>query len=123
MSSKADDFIKGLLIGGLMGAVIGILYAPKSGRETREEIGRKAEDLMVKAKEEYEAALEKSKKAYDAAVQHLKQMESSAKEKVEEMEEKVGELAERGKDTLQDTKSRLKKAIDASVDAFKEEKG
>jgi gas vesicle protein len=123
MSSKADDFIKGLLIGGLMGAVIGILYAPKSGRETREEIGRKAEDLMVKAKEEYEAALEKSKKAYDAAVQHLKQMESSAKEKVEEMEEKVGELAERGKDTLQDTKSRLKKAIDAGVDAFKEEKG
>jgi len=67
-------------------------------------------------------ALEKSKKAYEAAVKHLQQMESSAKGKVGEMEEKVGELAERGKETLQDTKGRLKKAIDAGVEAFKEEK-
>jgi len=67
-------------------------------------------------------ALEKSKKAYDSAVSRLKQMESSAKEKVEEMEVKVGELAEKGKDTIQDTKSRLKKAVDAGVEAFKEEK-
>jgi gas vesicle protein len=122
MSDRAFEFIKGLLFGGLVGAVIGILYAPKSGKETREEIGRKTEELIAKAKEEYELALEKSKKAYEATVKHLQQMESSAKEKVGEMEEKVGELAERGKETLQDTKGRLKKAIDAGVDAFKEEK-
>jgi gas vesicle protein len=122
MSNRTDDFIKGLLIGGLVGAVVGILYAPKSGKETREEIGRKADELMEKAKEEYEIALEKSKKAYESAVKRLKEMESSAKEKVEEMEEKVGVLTERGKETLQDTKGRLKKAIDAGVQTYKEEK-
>ena len=122
MSSRGDDFIKGLIVGGLIGAVIGILYAPKSGKETREEICRKTDELMAKAKKEYEFALEKSKKAYEAAVLHLRQMETTAKEKVDEMEEKVGEFAERGKETLQDTKSRLKKAIDAGVEAFKEEK-
>ena len=37
--SKSDDFIVGLIVGGLLGAVIGILYAPKPGKETREEIG------------------------------------------------------------------------------------
>ena len=115
MSCRTYDFIKGILVGGLIGAVIGILYAPKSGRETREDIDRKTEELIAKAKEEYELALEKSKKAYEAAVKHLQQMESSAKGK-------VGELAERGKETLQDTKGRLKKAIDAGVEAFKEEK-
>lgn len=123
MSNRTEDFIKGLLVGGLIGAALGILYAPKSGKETREEIGRKTEELMAKAKEEYEVALEKSKKAYDAAVNRLKQMESSAKEKVDEMEEKVSALTELGKDTLQDTKGRLKKALDAGVEAFKEEKG
>ncbi|MCB0301708.1 MAG: YtxH domain-containing protein, partial [Calditrichaeota bacterium] len=34
--SRALEFIKGLLIGGAVGAVAALLYAPKSGRETRE---------------------------------------------------------------------------------------
>jgi gas vesicle protein len=111
MSDRSVDFVKGLFIGGLIGAVLGILYAPKSGKETREDIARKTEDLMARAREEYELALEKSKKAYEAAVKRLKEAES-----------KVEELAERGKETLLEGKGRLKRAIDAGVEAFKEEK-
>jgi gas vesicle protein len=122
MSDRCIDFAKGLVIGGLIGAVLGVLYAPKSGKETREDIARKTEDLMVRAREEYEQALDKSKKAYDAAVKRLKEAEVSAKEKVEEVESKVEELKERGKETLLDGKGRLKRAIDAGVEAFKEEK-
>jgi gas vesicle protein len=105
------DCFKGLILGGLIGAALGILYAPKSGKETRDDIARKADDLMANAKEKYEAA-----------VNRLKQFESSAKDKVVEMEGKVEGLAERGKETIYDSKSRLKKAIDAGVGAFKEEK-
>ena len=122
MSNGANDFIKGFLVGGLIGAVLGILYAPQSGKETREDITRKTEDLIAKAKEEYEVTLEKSKKVYEAAVNRLKQFESSTRDKVVEMEGKVEELAERGKETIYDTKSRLKKAIDTGVGVFKEEK-
>jgi gas vesicle protein len=122
MSDRSVDFVKGLFIGGLIGAVLGILYAPKSGKETREDIARKTEDLMARAREEYELALEKSKKAYEAAVKRLKEAEISAKEKVEEVESKVEELTERGKETLLEGKGRLKRAIDAGVEAFKEEK-
>jgi gas vesicle protein len=122
MSDRGVDFVKGLFIGGLIGAVLGILYAPKSGKETREDIARKTEDLMARAREEYELALDKSKRAYDVAVKRLKDVEVSAKEKVEEMENKVEALAERGKETLLDGKGRLKRAIDAGVEAFKEEK-
>jgi gas vesicle protein len=46
----ADDCIKGLLVGGLIGAVLGILYAPRSGRETREDILNSTEELLEKAK-------------------------------------------------------------------------
>jgi gas vesicle protein len=123
MSDGTCNYFGGLLVGGLIGAAIGILYAPKSGKETREEIGRKAEELMAKAKEEYELALERSKKAYEVAVKCLQQVESSAKEKFSEMEGKAGEIAKRGKETLQDTNgSFFKKAMDAGVEAFKEEK-
>lgn len=122
MSDRAGDFLKGLLIGGIIGAVVGILYAPKSGKETREEIGRKAEELMAKAKEEYEQALEKSRKTYETAVSRLKKLEESAREKVGELEAKAGTMVEKGKESLDDNKSRLKRAIDAGVEAFKEEK-
>jgi len=72
MSDRIEDFIKGLLIGGLVGAALGILYAPKSGKEMREDICKKSEELVTKAKEEYEQVLDKSKKAYEAAVSELR---------------------------------------------------
>jgi gas vesicle protein len=119
MSNQIEGFIKGIVIGGVIGAVIGILYAPQSGRKTREDIGGKAEELLAKAKKEYEATLKKSGKAYQSAVTQLKHLESTAKEKVGEMEEKVDELAELGKEALHDTKGHLTKAVNAAVHAFK----
>lgn len=123
MSNRTTDFLAGLLIGGLIGAAAGILYAPKSGKETREDIGRKTEEWMAKAKDEYEAAVERSRKIYDATVSRLKSIEDAAREKAGDVEGKVSELAAQGKASLQDNTGRLKRAIDAGVEAFKEEKG
>jgi gas vesicle protein len=119
MSNQIEGFLKGIILGGAIGAVIGILYAPQSGRRTREDISEKAEDLLAKAKEEYETALKKSSKAYESAVKQLRHLEASTKEKVGEMEEKVGELTDLGKEAFQDTKGHLTKAVNAAVHAFK----
>ena len=119
MSNQIEGFIKGIILGGVIGAVIGILYAPQSGRKTREDINGKAEELLTKAKEEYEAALKKSNKAYESAVKQLKHLESSTKEKVGELEEKVDELTELGKEAFHDTKGNLTKAVNAAVHALK----
>ena len=89
----AEDYIKGFLIGGLIGAALGILYAPKSGKETREEICRTTQDLLDKAKAQYE-----------------------------DKRRKIEELANREKELLAESKRRLKKAVDAGVEAYKEEK-
>jgi len=121
MSEKNNDLLKGLFIGGFIGVVLGILYAPKSGKETREDIARKADELLGKAKEEYEKAVEKSKTAYETAVKHLKGLEISAKEKVEEVEGKVSEFTNLGAEAISGNKNRLKKAIDAGVEAYREE--
>jgi len=121
MSEKNSDLLKGLFIGGFIGVVLGILYAPKSGKETREDIARTTEDLLSKGKEEYEKAVERSKSAYETAVKRLKGLEISAKEKVEEIEGKASEFAHKGADAIADSKNRLKKAIDAGVEAYREE--
>jgi len=107
----------------LVGAVAGILFAPKSGKETREDIARKTDEIIKKAKEEYELALEKSKNAYETAIRKAKEIQSMAREKVDDVEESVTELTEKGKESLLDSKTRLKKALDAGIEAFKEEKG
>jgi gas vesicle protein len=64
MSADNSDLLTGLLIGGLIGAAFGILFAPKSGKETREDIFRtgKRNELFSITKEEYEKAIEKSKR-------------------------------------------------------------
>lgn len=111
MAERDWDLVKGLVIGGLIGAAIGILFAPKSGKETRQDIAQKADELLIKAREEYEKAAEKSKAAYEAAMNRLKQAEGTAAEKFADMAEK-----------LADNKNRFKKAIDAGVEAYREEK-
>ena len=89
MSNQIEGFLKGIILGGAIGAVIGILYAPQSGRKTRQDINRKADKLLTEAKEEYEATLKRSGKAYESAVKQLKHLESSARKKVGQMSEKL----------------------------------
>ncbi|NPU83836.1 MAG: YtxH domain-containing protein [Syntrophaceae bacterium] len=86
----ANDWLKGLLVGGIIGAVLGILYAPKSGKETREDISKSAEELCYKSKEKYEWAIQKIEK-----------------------------LVDEGKDKFATKKGGLKKVIDEDMETIK----
>jgi gas vesicle protein len=121
MSEKSGDLLKGLFIGGLIGVVLGILFAPKSGKETREDIIRKTDEFLEQAKEGYENAVEKGKAICETTVQHLKDLEISAKEKMEEVEGRINEFAQQGSEVVEDNKTRLRKAVDAGLEAYKEE--
>ncbi|MFA5633729.1 MAG: YtxH domain-containing protein [Candidatus Dojkabacteria bacterium] len=55
-NSDIDSFLKGLVLGVVGGAVAGILLAPKSGVETREDIKRLTLELKDKAVDLYEDA-------------------------------------------------------------------
>jgi gas vesicle protein len=55
-NKKAGSFMKGTMLGVLIGAVAGVLFAPKSGKETREDIKKTAKDVAKKAGDMYEDA-------------------------------------------------------------------
>jgi len=122
MSERNNDLLKGLFVGGLIGMILGVLFAPKSGKQTREDITRKADELLVKAKEEYGKAIEKIKTAHDTSVNNLKDLGTTVEEKAVEVESKVSEFAHLGEEVIKSNKNRLKMAIDAGLEAYREEK-
>jgi gas vesicle protein len=58
---SGKSFAIGFLVGAALGAAIGILYAPHSGRETRAMIREKAEHAKERAEAVIEEAKEKAK--------------------------------------------------------------
>ena len=52
MASNGGDLFKGFVLGGLVGMAVGILFAPKSGKDMREELMEESDDLLEKAKKE-----------------------------------------------------------------------
>lgn len=88
----SNNLIKGIAIGGLIGAGMGMLFAPKSGKETREQIRDSAKEVFDKAKAQYEEAARK----LETLKAHKKEMFAHKKD-------------------------RLKMALDAGREAYKQE--
>lgn len=60
---RQNSIVIPLLVGGIVGAALGLLLAPKPGREMRKQI----KDLAVDTKEKLSSAVEKSREFYDEA--------------------------------------------------------
>jgi gas vesicle protein len=84
---SAGKFIAGFIVGGAIGAIAGILLAPKSGEETRELLSNSAKDMIKKADE---TAKQIQSKADDAV--------SELQKKGEEIKGKLQDLINKQKD-------------------------
>lgn len=115
-----------LLIGGGIGAVLALLFAPKSGQELRGDIAdatRKgidksretAQQLGDRAGEYYEQTRERATELYSQASDRASGLYSQAAEK-------VGEVAQTARETAGRKTGTVAAAIDAGKKAYQEEK-
>ena len=65
MGNSDDGFVKGFILGGIIGAAMALFLAPKSGQELREDLGDEAEKLLAKAKEDIENAKKAAMKSFE----------------------------------------------------------
>jgi len=72
------NFFQGLLLGGLAGAVSGLLFAPKSGKQLRQDLRAAAKELAQEARE-----------VVTEAGEEVKELAEHGKEKVKEGVQKV----------------------------------
>jgi len=62
--TKERSILVPFLVGGVVGAALGLLFAPKAGREVRRQI----KDLAVDGKEKIVSAVGKSREFYSDAI-------------------------------------------------------
>ena len=89
-------FCKGLLIGGALGALAGIFFAPKSGKELRSDIKDKGNEVLKDAKKIYASAGTKTKEIIEEAkyqANDLKKEADGTGEKIAgKVQEKIGQV-------------------------------
>jgi gas vesicle protein len=93
MADNAGSKVSYFLVGLGIGALVGILFAPKSGDETREFLVQKAEEGK-----EY------------------------AQKKARELRERAEDLVDRGKNVAMRQKESLSAAVDAGREAYQKSK-
>lgn len=108
--------IVALLAGAAVGAAVGILLAPSSGSELREDIADYVDDLVGSAKKRAEAtannlreygnnAIERSKSKFRSAVDDLSDYKDGV---VDKARSKANHLADAGREVVENAKSRVK---------------
>jgi gas vesicle protein len=98
--SGASGILLSFLLGGLTGAALATLFAPRSGEETREMLGEKIRQGAERGRTLRDRAVTKGREVMDDAAGYV----------------------ERQRDTLEKRRDRLAQAVEAGRQAYREEK-
>jgi gas vesicle protein len=124
-SEQQNDFLKGLVIGsvvgGAIGALVALLYAPKPGSEIRKQIVETTTDIYGKAQDYISTATEKIKEqtsmTYNEGKEKAQAIVDSAKKQAEDLIHQAEGILSEAKQKGNQVQSGLK----AGVEAFKSE--
>lgn len=84
-SNNNGKLIGALLAGAAIGGVLGILFAPDKGSETRKKISSKGNDLTDAVKEKFGEFVDKFKKEVETAKDQANEFAENGKAAVEKL--------------------------------------
>jgi gas vesicle protein len=95
---RTSDMLVAFGAGALLGAAAALLLAPKSGAETRRELGELAENALERGRSATERAREKTREVTDRAREKTREAAETAGEFVRDQKERVGHAIHEGKE-------------------------
>jgi gas vesicle protein len=115
MAEKKNGFAAGALIGAAVGAVAALLYAPKSGKETRDDLKKKAKDMKDQAQVEADKAMKKANDVKDDVAAKADRLKKDAQAAAEDWRGRASRVVETAKDefnkqSVDDTKRTSRKS-------------
>ncbi len=110
----------GWFVAGLgLGALLGVLYAPKSGRETREDLAESAGRGKDYLYERGRDAAAQASQVVDRGKEHLGEYVGRGKEYVERGRAQLSEYVDRGRDLVNEHSGKISAAVDAGREAYR----
>ena len=102
-----------------VGALVGILYAPKSGREMREDIAQGAREGSEYLRTRSRQAADQMGELVDRGKEQMGEYVDRGREMADRGRAQWEEFVERGKGLVSDQGSRVSAAIDAGREAYR----
>lgn len=121
-NGMSKGLLIGLLAGGVLGAVIALLYAPKPGKELRADIKNKAGEIIDDAEEYINVAKSKAVDIINEGKKRSENLITEAKKRAESLLGDAEKILSDAKERVGTEESKLKSAVRAGADAFRGEK-
>jgi len=132
-NKTTKGLILGFITGGVVGAAIALLYAPKPGRELRNDIRIKKDELLDDTSEYLQIAKTKAGDLINEGRRKSEELISDAKKKagsliddansiLNDAKEKATSTIDLTKDKLNTGTDKVKDALKAGLDAYNQEK-
>jgi gas vesicle protein len=119
MAEDNKTYGLGWFLAGLgIGALVGILYAPRSGKETREELANSAREGTEYLRARTRQAAEEVSALVDKSKEHVNEYVERGREAVDRGRAQWEEFVERGKSLVTDQTTRVVAAVDAGRQAY-----
>src|SRR2546426_203645 len=108
------DFLSGLIVGGLLGAALGLLFAPDVGERTRERLRKQGEELGSRAREQADRVAERVRETAGDVAERVRERADEFATKARSTAEDV---LEHGRTVLEEKSGRLKRAYQEGRDS------
>jgi gas vesicle protein len=109
----------GWFLAGLgIGAVIGVLYAPKAGKETREDLLNGAREARDKAAELVEQGKQKAAELVEEGKQKAQESFDKGREYYDKGRTQWTQYVEKGKSLINEQQAKVEAAVDAGKEAY-----
>jgi gas vesicle protein len=102
-----------------VGAMVGILYAPKSGRETREDLANGAREGTEYLRHRTRQAAEEVSALVDKSKEQVGEYVERGREAVDRGRAQWEEFVERGKNIVAEQATKVSAAVEAGREAYK----
>lgn len=115
-----NHFLRGLFIGGLFGALAGILFAPKSGKELRSDLKEKGSRTFEDVSRIYSDSSAKAKVILDDARSRLEELKKEADRQLAEARMRAKEILAGGDGKIEEMVESAKEVLGEEVSDRKE---